>query len=42
MTIVLVLAVPVAFALFPLWMDRLENAVLRLDDDEDAVSSSVG
>ncbi|GAA1472909.1 hypothetical protein P4N68_05495 [Corynebacterium felinum] len=28
MTILLVLVVPVVFALFPMWMDKLENAVL--------------
>lgn len=29
MTILLVLVVPVVFALFPMWMDKLENAVLN-------------
>ncbi|AKK07239.1 hypothetical protein CMUST_14730 [Corynebacterium mustelae] len=42
MTIVLVLVVPVIFAVFPLWMDRLENWVMRLDDDEDGASAVVG
>lgn len=36
MSIVLVLIVPIVFALFPIWMDKLEAKVLRYDDGDDA------
>lgn len=35
MSIVLVLIVPIVFALFPIWMDKLESIVLHYDDTED-------